>query len=110
MMLADIMKAKQITADNVFSAGGKNTLQEDEDIISKVNTSVVIAVKAWEPPMREFLDFARDLHDHTAKEITVFPIGTKGKGFAADKSDIDIWDNKITSLQQPHTGVYRDSF
>ena len=108
MMLADIAKAKQITAKHIFSAGGKNTLQEDDDIISKVDTSAIIIVKAWEPPMREFLDFVKDLYDHSTKEITVFPVGTAEKGFVPEESNVDIWKAKIASLQQPRIGIYHD--
>jgi len=108
-LLADIIEVKQIAADHIFSAGGKNTLQEDDDIISKVDTSAIIMVKAWEPPMREFLDFAASLYSHSAKKVTVFPVGTPEKGFMPEKSDVNIWNDKIASLRRPHIGIYRDS-
>jgi len=108
--LAVIIEAKQITADQVYFGGGKNTLKEDSDIIEKVKTPTVILVKAWEPPMRDLLEFVNDLYSKTAEAVTILPVGTAQKHFSADEADISIWRTKISSLQVPEIGIHHDTF
>jgi len=105
-----IMDVKQITAEQLYHAGGKNTLQEDDLIIKSIKNPTVILVKAWEPPMRDFLDFISDLYSHHHEEITIFPIGTAQKQFRAKESEITIWNSKIASLQLPNISIHHDTY
>ncbi len=105
-VLMKILETRGIMADAIFSAGGKNTLEEDDAIIEKVGDTVIVIVKAWEPPMREFLDLLRDMK---AKRVSVFPIGSAELGHRARSSDIDIWKMKISSLHLNNIGISREA-
>lgn len=108
--LETVSKQRHIKAGTFFSAGGKNTLEEDDAIIEKAKGSITVVVKAWEPPMREFLDFLRDLGRHSAGIVSVYPVGSTQQNYQANRSDIEIWKMKITSLHQQNIGISREAF
>jgi len=107
--LETISKQRHIKAGTFFSAGGKNTLEEDDAIIEKAKGSITVVVKAWEPPMREFLDFLRDLGRHSAGIVSVYPVGSIHQNYQARSSDSEIWKMKITSLHQQNIGISREA-
>jgi hypothetical protein len=105
-----VLEQERISAGHLFSAGGKNTIEEDDGIIENAGESVVVVVKAWETPMREFLDFISDLGDHPGRTVSVCPVGSSRQNYRARRSDIDIWKAKIASLHQRNIGVSREAF
>lgn len=106
--LETVSKNRHISAETLFSAGGKNTIEEDEAIIENIRGSVIVVVKAWEPPMREFLDFIRDLGQRSAGIVSVYPVGSTKENYQARSSDLEIWKMKIASLHQQNIGISRE--
>ncbi|MEM9418831.1 MAG: DUF2868 domain-containing protein [Planctomycetota bacterium] len=82
-----------------LDAGGGRTLDEDRQTIATAATqaheqSVLIRVKAWEPPVLEFLDFLGDLRHELGdgRAIEVQPIG---------EGDLAVWKKKLASVGDP---------
>lgn len=83
----------------VFDAGGGRSLDEDRQAIAAAaaqggDQPVLIRVKAWEPPVLEFLDFLSDLRVvlGDGRAIEVQPIGD---------GDRAMWQKKIASVGDP---------
>ncbi len=82
-----------------FDAGGGRSLADDRATIAAAAANpgdrpVLVRVKAWEPPVLEFLDFLIDLRQALGdgRAIEVQPIG------AGDRA---VWQKKIASLGDP---------
>ncbi len=86
-----------ISAETVESAGGANTLQQDNAIATKAKGDILLYVKAWEPPTMDFVDFLTDLSSYTNK-ITVAPIGTAEEQYRANPKDVAVWGRKLAGV------------
>ncbi|MCR9093907.1 MAG: DUF2868 domain-containing protein [bacterium] len=80
-------------------AGGRRSLAEDAERIAEIAGAagrVAICVRAYEPPMLEFLDFLTDLRAAVGgdRALAVFLIGG-GPG------DHDAWRRKLSTLGDP---------
>lgn len=104
-----LLSAKHILATSHFLAGGKNSIDEDDAIIAKAGHSITILVKAWEPPLREFLDFISDLAVRKDVTLSVYPVGEIERNAPARSSDIAIWKQKIASLHLQNIGIAREA-
>jgi len=83
-----------ISSPLLEKVGGANSLEEDSVIISQSKGSVLLYVKAWEPPTDEFMDFLHALAK-VAEKITVVPAGMPQESDSVSESDIGIWDRKL---------------
>ena len=95
LLLGDSM---QVIAPNYFEAGGTNSFEEDNEVISKSHGEVLLLVKAWEPPTMDFIDYLNDLAEKVDK-VVIMPIGTKKNDYEAMDKEIDVWDSKLSMLQ-----------
>lgn len=95
LLLGDSM---QVIAPEYFEAGGRNSFQEDSEVISKSHGEVLLLVKAWEPPTMDFVDYLSDLTKKVDK-VVVMPIGTKKDDYEASNREIDVWENKLSLLK-----------
>ena len=95
LLLGDSM---QVIAPEYFEAGGTHSFDEDAEVISKSHGEVLLLVKAWEPPTMDFVDYLSDLAQRVDKVI-VMPLGTKKNGYEASDKEIDVWENKLSLLQ-----------
>lgn len=98
------------------SAGGAGSLQDDRDTIAFAaaagggdECAVVIAVRAWEPPVLEFLDFVRELRaalDERAA-IAVVPVALDARGQLVEtpESDLAQWRKRLARLGDPWLSV-----
>ncbi len=80
-------------------AGGRRSLAEDAERIAEAGEArgrVAVCVRAYEPPMLEFLDFMADLRGAvgTERAIAVLLIGGEAR-------DHDAWRRKLTTLGDP---------
>ncbi len=97
-----------------FSAGGKNTLAEDQKIIEQIHglttpMPVIVLVKAWEPPMLELLDFINELQSvETPQKCIVIPISfnQENKLIQATKSQLESWHQALYRLFEQRVSMH----
>ncbi|WP_297524526.1 DUF2868 domain-containing protein [Sulfurovum sp.] len=77
--------------------GGTNSLEEDRKIVSRTEGSVLLYVKAWEPPTMDFVDFLEDLAK-TADTITVAPVGMREEAYLPGNRELAVWGRKLQNL------------
>lgn len=100
---ADMLKAAAPASTQTLHAGG--ALQQDRQVLDELgrssgDESVAIVVKAWEPPMEDFVDFVKELRQvlSDARPITVIPMGLSG---APTPLDLTTWRDKLASIGDP---------
>lgn len=98
-----------------FEAGGAAAVAEDLALAEQINTAiessddaVLIVVKAWEPPLMEFIDFLVALRAALtvrATMILVLPVGLDDAGGAglppATPAQLNLWRNKLAAIGDP---------
>ncbi|CAH9018972.1 DUF2868 domain-containing protein [Candidatus Nitrosacidococcus sp. I8] len=112
-------QALALNIKHIATGGGKNTIEQDQCIIEELKSiathlAIIIVVKAWEPPLLDFLDFLEILRVDigTEQQITVIPIALNAdqNPVPADDKDLDIWGRKLQSLGDPKLVCYSLSF
>lgn len=99
------LSALGIEPVKTYSAGGHQTLSEDQDIVRHIAAhhpkGVAIVVKSWESPMLEFLDFVRALRDEcgTACPIIILLIATTENRIVPHQ--LESWETSLSSLSDP---------
>ncbi len=98
-------------AGDVLQAGGANTLDQDNQLIADIaagpsDQAVSILVKAWEPPVTEFVDFVSDLRGQIPAErpIVIRPLGLPDQE-APTPRHLAAWQRRIAQLGDPWTAV-----
>ncbi len=111
--VGDDVIRRTIAEAPVLRAGGAATLAADQDAVARVATAVhaasggdvAILVKAWEPPLLEFIDFAqalrRSLGDGVA--ILVFPVAPAESGGldAGAAAQLEVWRRRLSRVGDP---------
>ncbi len=99
---------------NHLQAGGDASIELDEQTIaaaaaSEPGASIVVLVRAWEPPMLELLDFLGELRRAAGRErlIIVAPValGADGTIAAPNERDLAQWRRKVRAMGDPATLV-----
>ena len=94
---------------------GEGALEEDDRIVREISESdaanpIVVLVKAWEPPVLEFLDFLRDLRGGigATRVVAVVPLGLDGDGHPAapDAAHAVQWRRALQSVGDPRLAVH----
>jgi len=96
----------------MLAAGGASTLAADRDVIVRAADAqrnrpgdVAITVKAWEPPLHEFIDFVQDLRKglKPGVAIVVIPIADDGAGAAvgANAPQVEVWRRRVARAGDP---------
>lgn len=94
----------------IFHAGGASSLESDEAILSSIMTDsndgpVALIVKAWEPPLLEFIDFVRDLRTTIGpvREILVQPVELDPAGLLiSPKAEaLAVWKRQLARAGDP---------
>ena len=96
VVLGDSMS---VIAPKFFEVGGANSFDEDNEIISKSNGEVLFFVKGWEPPTMDFVDYLTALSVKVDK-VVVVPVGTVENNFEIKQSSVDVWDRKLTQVDE----------
>ena len=103
LLLGDSM---QVIAPAYCEVGGKNSFDEDADVIFKSHGEVLLLVKAWEPPTMDFVDYLNDLTERVDKVI-VMPIGTQKNDYEASDKEVDVWESKLSALNNEKVWLKR---
>jgi hypothetical protein len=105
-----LQRAMAVKINHAMHAGGKSSIEQDQRIIEELRTAIdepaiIIAVKSWEPPLLDFLDFLEALRTALGPErlITIIPISLNHKHdlAPADPNNLDVWRKKLQSLGDP---------
>lgn len=97
-------------ATAVHPAGGALPPEDDRALVEKLGgqsskDDVGIVVKAWEPPLMEFVDFVRSLRSAigAGRTILVLPVLADGSQpiTAGDPKQIQIWRRRLAGLGDP---------
>jgi hypothetical protein len=109
--LADDVLQQHLRPRQILSAGGAATMEADQAVVAQLgadrtNTEeIVILVKAWEPPLLEFVDFVRSVRQALGRNrsILVLPVAVNAAGQpqAASESQTGVWQRKLTQLGDP---------
>ncbi|EAR23420.1 DUF2868 domain-containing protein [Nitrococcus mobilis] len=95
-----------VAVERMLYAGRMDSIDEDERTIDEVssaahNPPILVAVKSWEPPLLDFMDFLDALRTAVGSErlITVTPImlDQKREFIPADPDDLDVWKKRLQS-------------
>lgn len=96
-----------------FTAGGAASLVDDQRVVEQVAdraragdaSDVAILVKAWEPPLLEFVDFVQALRRALGEGtgIIVYPIGGDAAGGlqAGSASQVEVWRKRLGRVGDP---------
>lgn len=97
--------------ERILHAGGGSTLAHDKEVARGVamsrgeSDSVAIVVKAWEPPLLEFVDFVHALRSALGRgpEIVVVPLSLDSTATpqAALPAQVGIWRDKLEQAGDP---------
>ena len=101
-----LAESLQIITPRYFNVGGTNTLEEDSEVVSKSHGEVLLFVKAWEPPTMDFVDYLSELTKKVDK-VVIMPVGTVENHYATNKKEIDVWDNKLSLLENSKVWLKR---
>jgi len=89
-----------------YVAGGKQSFKEDQQLIDSLKGSILLYVKAWEPPTMDFVDFLEELIETPlVKKVEVFPIGTSLEHYRSRDLDVEVWLKKLKSIDSQKLGV-----
>lgn len=106
--------AAGIAVDGWHEAGGTRSLNNDRaamDAAVAQDGNLFVVVKAWEPPMAEFLDFLSELRAAAGdrRAIHVLPVGTTrdGSPSVAESRHHDLWYRVLTGLGDPWLSLTR---
>ncbi len=93
-------------ARQVAEAGGRRSLEEDQSLVGSVHGEVVMAVKAWEPPTREWGDFLLGLCE-TSDRVVVVPLGMPEAGYLPEPEHVTIWAQRLGELDRSEVWLCR---
>jgi len=103
VVLSDSM---HLTSSQFFEVGGANSFKEDSEIISKSHGEILLFVKGWEPPTMDFIDYLKELSQNVDK-IVVTPIGTVKNEYKIDVNAVDVWDRKLSQINDAKVWLKR---
>lgn len=102
------LSAMGIEAQEFLQAGGRQTTEQDLELLASLcrrkPEGVGILVKAWEPPMLDFLDFVRGIRRQCGqkKPVIVLLWGGQEGVYAADR---ETWRLTLAQLHDPDMHV-----
>lgn len=101
-----INDAKEIRGEFAYSLGGDYSFDEDEERVENATGMTLIYVKSWEPPTMDFIDLLEILIENgKVDEVQLYPLGTVGRYYESDATDIAVWKRKIQGLKSKKVWV-----
>ena len=106
--IATQLKTMGLAAQGLLTAGGIRTTDQDRATILALSKrkpeGVAVIVKAWEPPMLEFLDFIQGIREQGRKRqpIIVLLWGDKD---GVSRRDLETWQLTLRQLKDPDLHV-----
>ena len=99
----------------VFDAGGAATVEADAALARELAAvagggDIVVVVKAWEPPLMEFVDFLNTLGESRKREPAttyVLPVGLDHSDQlgGATPGQFKLWREKLAAIGDPRLRV-----
>jgi hypothetical protein len=98
----------------LLPAGGNASLDEDQLVIEKIVASerksrIIIAVKSWEPPTEDILDFVKQLREGLGQHTLIFILPLEhedDRGYLRAKdSRMRVWLERFSKLADPWTQI-----
>lgn len=95
-----------VLVERMLYAGRISPHDEDQQTIEEVSkagakTAIFVAVKSWEPPLLDFMDFLDSLRARLGAErlITIAPVmlDHERQFIPADPKDLDVWKKRLQS-------------
>ncbi|CAA6807231.1 MAG: Unknown protein [uncultured Sulfurovum sp.] len=103
LLIEDHFRVKAI---EVYVVGGRNSFKEDQKIIANLEKSVLLYVKAWEPPTMDFMDFLDELlNKEELLSVDICPLGTASNNYASESRDLHVWLKKLEQVNSNKLGV-----
>jgi hypothetical protein len=100
--------ARGIEALEFLTAGGRQSTEQDLELVASLcrgkPEGVGILVKAWEPPMLDFLDFARGIRSECGQKIPVIVLLWGGQE-GVNAADRETWQLTLGQLRDPDLHV-----
>lgn len=97
-----------ITTDAAVEAGGGRSLDEDRTAIASIDSgrgTVVVLVRAFEPPLLELLDFLRALRDRLGPATSIIVLPVPASSDRVEALHRDTWTATVARLHDPATYV-----
>ncbi len=96
----------------LMTAGGASSIAADDALVTQLSRTsatdavdVAIVVKAWEPPLLEFVDFVQAMRRvlGSGPEIVVYPLATSDAGalVPGDDAHVDVWRRQLGRVGDP---------
>jgi hypothetical protein len=102
------LSAIGIEQEGLRHAGGAQSTEEDQATIAALCTGreqgVAIIVKAWEPPLLEFVDFVQQVRARCGAGQPIVVLLWGGGGSVSD-SDLQVWSLTLRPLKDPNLHV-----
>jgi len=96
----------KVNATNRYGVGGRNSFSEDNRVVERLEGSILLYVKAWEPPTMDFIDFLEDiLRKSSIVKVEVTPLGTTTEAYESRDRDMEIWLKKLQTIHSEKLGV-----
>ena len=93
---------------DLVHAGGAQRMEQDQAVLGALCRSrdqgVALVVKAWEPPLLEFVDFVQQVRDRCTRGQPVIVLLWGGEA-AVDQRDIEVWQLTLRPLKDPDLHV-----
>ncbi len=111
-LLSRLEKDSSVQVSQAYKAGGACSMAEDMETITtlleKRSDSILIAVKSWEPPLNDMLDFIALLRQKCGDktQIILFPLGPDLS--VADQQEVRIWRHASKRLSDAQLFVEPD--
>ena len=87
-------------------AVGDSVINDDKHVIQSISerrpSDVVIAVKAWEPPLLEFFDFVLELREALGEDAQIqilpYQLSKKSELTTPNSTHVDVWYTRVNEL------------
>lgn len=115
-LAGEVERALALPVSGVLQAGGGPSLDPDREVLRAVavagggaEQAVVVAVRSWEPPILEFIDFAAQLRTALGDGagIVVAPVSIDGHGCLEAASPVHVaqWRRRLAAVGDPWLSV-----
>lgn len=103
--LMAVLPAVGILPTAVLHAGGSRSTAEDVATVAALcgsrDQGAAVVVKAWEPPLLEFVDFVQSVRARCDRQQPIVVL-LRGDGAPVSAADLELWDLTLRPLKDPN--------